>query len=110
MTWVLLFTFFSITPFAMFAGPSLFALSRFAWFGIFWTAIVCWIIPYYLWLEGLKHLSASTSTVLLLSEIVVAVILSIVVLKEPVTVFSSIGALLIVIAIAIVSVQNKKKG
>jgi drug/metabolite transporter (DMT)-like permease len=74
---------------------------------IFYTAIVCWVLPYYLWLEGLKHLSASTSTVLLLSEIVVAVILSIVVLKEPVTVFSSIGAFFIVIAIALVSVNLK---
>ncbi len=108
MTWILLFTFFSIAPFALLAGPNLFDLSSFAWLGIFWTAIVCWVIPYYLWLKGLKHLSASTSTVLLLSEIVMAVILSIVVLKEPVTVFSSIGAFLIVIAIALVSVQNKK--
>jgi drug/metabolite transporter (DMT)-like permease len=108
MTWVLVFTFFSIAPFAFFAGPRFFALSGSAWLGIFWTAIVCWVIPYYLWLEGLKHLSASTSTVLLLSEIVMAVILSIVVLKEPVTVFSSIGAFLIVIAIALVSVQSKK--
>ena len=108
MTWVLLFTFLSIAPFSILAGSRLFDLSSFAWMGIFWTAIVCWIIPYYLWLEGLKHLSASTSTVLLLSEIVMAVILSIVVLKEPVTVFSSIGAFLIVIAIALVSVQDKK--
>ena len=108
MTWVLLFTFFFIAPFAILAGPSLWGLSNFAWLGIFWTAIVCWVIPYYLWLEGLKHLSASTSTVLLLSEIVMAVILSIVVLKEPVTVISSIGAFLIVIAIALVSVQDKK--
>jgi drug/metabolite transporter (DMT)-like permease len=46
--------------------------------------------------------------VLLLSEIVVAVILSIVVLKEPITIFSTIGAFLIVIAIALVSVQDKK--
>ncbi len=108
MTWVLVFTFFSIAPFAFFSGPRFFALSGSAWLAIFWTAIVCWVIPYYLWLEGLKHLSASTSTVLLLSEIVMAVILSIVVLKEPVTVFSSIGAFLIVIAIALVSVQDKK--
>jgi drug/metabolite transporter (DMT)-like permease len=108
MTWVLVFTFFSIAPFAFFAGPQFLALSSSAWLAIFWTAIVCWVIPYYLWLEGLKHLSASTSTVLLLSEIVMAVILSIVVLKEPVTVFSTIGAFLIVIAIALVSVQNKK--
>jgi drug/metabolite transporter (DMT)-like permease len=45
---------------------------------------------------------------LLLSEIVMAVVLSIVVLKEPVTLFSSIGALFIVIAIALVSVRGKK--
>jgi len=108
MTWVLVFTFLSIAPFAVLAGPGFFALSASAWLSIFWTAIVCWVIPYYLWLEGLKHLSASTSTVLLLSEIVIAVILSIVVLKEPVTVFSSIGAFFIVIAIALVSLQGKK--
>jgi len=108
MTWVLVFTFLSIAPFAVLSGPGFFALSASAWLAIFWTAIVCWVIPYYLWLEGLKHLSASTSTVLLLSEIVMAVILSIVVLKEPVTIFSSIGAFFIVIAIALVSVQGKK--
>lgn len=103
MTWVLLFTLLAILPFSVLAGSRFFALSWGAWLGVFWTAIVCWVIPYYLWLEGLKHLSASTSTVLLLSEVVVAVILSVVVLKEPVTVFSTIGAFFIVVAIALVS-------
>jgi drug/metabolite transporter (DMT)-like permease len=106
MTWVLLFTLFSIVPFTVLAGPGFFVLSGWAWGAIVYSAIVCWIIPYYLWLEGLKHLSASISTVLLLSEIVVAVILSILVLKEPVTVFSTIGALFIIIAITIVSVKD----
>jgi drug/metabolite transporter (DMT)-like permease len=108
MTWVLLATFLFIAPFALLAGPGFFQLSSWAWLAIIWTAIICWVIPYYLWLESLKHLSASVSTVLLLSEIVVAVILSIVVLKEPITVFSTIGAFFIVIAIALVSVQDKK--
>lgn len=108
MTWVLVFTFVCIVPFTVFAGPDFFALSGWAWLGVFWTAIVCWVIPYYLWLEGLKHLSASTSTVLLLSEIVVAVILSILILREPITIFSTIGAFLIVIAIVLVSVKDKK--
>jgi drug/metabolite transporter (DMT)-like permease len=108
MTWVLIFTFLSIVPFTIFSGPVFFALSSWGWMAIIWTAIVCWVIPYYLWLEGLKHLSASVSTILLLSEIVMAVVLSIVVLKEPITVFSTIGALLIVIAIALVSIQDKK--
>ena len=106
MTWVLLFTLFTIAPFAGLAGQGFFALSGWAWAAIVYTAIVCWVIPYYLWLEGLKHLSASTSTILLLSEIVVAVVASVLVLKEPVTVFSTVGALLIIIAIALVSIKD----
>lgn len=106
MTWVLIFTFLTIAPFAVFSAPGFFNLSGWAWGAIFWTAIVCWVLPYFLWLEGLKHLSASTSTILLLSEIVVAVFLSIIVLQEPVTLFSSVGALFIVIAIALVSVKK----
>jgi drug/metabolite transporter (DMT)-like permease len=106
MTWVLLFTLFTIAPFAVLAGQGLFALSGWAWATIVYTAIVCWVLPYYLWLEGLKHLSASTSTILLLSEIVMAVVASVIVLKEPVTVFSSVGALFIIVAIALVSVKD----
>ncbi len=109
MIWVLILTLLSIVPFTVLSGPGFFDLSGWAWAAIIWTAIVCWVIPYYLWLEGLKHLSASTSTVLLLSEIVVAVVASVVILKEPITVFSSVGAFFIVIAIAIVSVRDKIK-
>jgi drug/metabolite transporter (DMT)-like permease len=106
MTWVLIFTFLSIAPFSLLAGPGFFSMGAWAWGAIFWTAIVCWIIPYFLWLKGLKYLSASTSTILLLSEIVVAVVASIAVLREPITVFSSIGALLIVVAIVLVSLKD----
>jgi drug/metabolite transporter (DMT)-like permease len=108
MTLVLIFTFLSIAPFSVLAGPGFFALDGWAWTAIVWTAIVCWVLPYYLWLEGLKHLSASTSTILLLSEIIVAIVASIIVLREPVTTFSTIGAFLIVIAIALVSVRDRK--
>jgi drug/metabolite transporter (DMT)-like permease len=107
MTLVLIFTFISIAPFSVLSGPGFFALDGWAWAAIAYTAIVCWVLPYYLWLEGLKHLSASTSTVLLLSEIVVAVVASLLFLQEPITVFSSIGALFIVIAIALVSIKDK---
>jgi drug/metabolite transporter (DMT)-like permease len=107
MTWVLTTTFLSIAPFSVLSGPGFFALSAWAWASIIWTAIVCWVIPYYLWLEGLKYLSASTSTILLLSEIVVAVFASVIILKEPITVFSSVGAFLIVLAITLVSLRDK---
>ncbi|MBN1245368.1 EamA family transporter [Candidatus Bathyarchaeota archaeon] len=108
MTGVLVLTMLSIAPFTVFAGTRLFDLSGMAWAAIAYTAIVCWVIPYYLWLEGLKHLSAFTSSVLLLSEIVVAVVASVAVLKEPITVFSTIGAFFIIIAIALVSVRDKQ--
>ena len=109
MTWVLILTLLTILPFTVLAGPSLFELTVWSWIAIFYTAIVCWIVPYYLWLEGLKHLSASTSTILLLSEIVVAILLSIIILKEPITLFSTLGAFLILLAISIVSMQDKKR-
>jgi drug/metabolite transporter (DMT)-like permease len=110
MTWVLTFTFISIAPFAVLSGPNFLALDGWAWAAIVYQAVLCWVVPYYLWLEGLKHLSASTSTILLLSEVVVAVIASVVLLQEPVTIFSSIGALLIVAAIILVSINRKKGG
>ena len=110
MTWVLLFTLLSIVPFTFLAETGFFTLSIWAWAAVVYTAIACWVIPYYLWLEGLKHLSASTSTILLLSEIVVAVVASVLVLKEPVTVFSTVGALFIVIAIVLVSVKDNGLG
>jgi drug/metabolite transporter (DMT)-like permease len=106
MTLILIFTFLSIAPFSVLSGSGFFALDVWAWGAIVYTAIVCWVLPYYLWLEGLKHLSASTSTVILLSEIVVAVIASIFILQEPVTIFSSIGALFIIIAVALVSFKD----
>jgi len=108
MTWVLFFTLLSIMPFTVLSGPGFFSLTGWEWGAIIWTGIVCWVIPYYFWLEGLKHLSASTSTILLLSEIVVAFIGSVAILKEPITIFSTIGAFFIVIAIALVSLKNQR--
>jgi len=106
MTLILIFTFLAIAPFSVLSGPGFFALDGWAWAAIVYTAIVCWVLPYYLWLEGLKHLPASTSTVLLLSEIVIAGVASIFILQEPFTIFSSIGAFFIIIAIALVSVKD----
>jgi drug/metabolite transporter (DMT)-like permease len=108
MTWVLVLTMLSMAPFTVSAGARLFELSGTALAAIVYTAIVGWVIPYYMWLEGLKHLSASTSSVLLLSEVVVAVVASVVVLKEPFTVFSTIGAFFIILAITLVSVRDKQ--
>jgi drug/metabolite transporter (DMT)-like permease len=107
MTIVLPLTLLTIAPFALFSGNRFFDISLGAWAAIFYTAIVCWVLPYYLWLEGLKYLSASTSTVLLLSEVAIAVALSIVLLNELITLFSAIGAIFIIAAIILVSIRSE---
>ena len=103
MTWILLFTMIPLLPIATFSFENVFTLSWNAWLAIIYTAILCWVIPYYFWLKGLKNISAVTSAVVLLTEIIVAVAVSVVLLGESLTVISGIGAVLIIIAILLVS-------
>jgi drug/metabolite transporter (DMT)-like permease len=74
-----------------------------AWLAVFYTAVFCWVIPYYLWLKGLKYISPVTSSVVLLTEVIVAVAIATLALGEVLTVISGIGAIFIIIAILIVS-------
>jgi drug/metabolite transporter (DMT)-like permease len=107
MTWMLPATLVPLLPFSFLSSHSVLTLPLQAWVAIFYTAIFCWVIPYYLWLEGLKNISASTSTILLLSEIVVAVGVSAIFLGEIITIISGIGALFIILAIVLVSLRSK---
>jgi Predicted permease, DMT superfamily len=104
-TWILLITLIPLLPFAAISGTNMLTLPWIAWAAILYTAIACWIIPYYLWLEGLKYLSASTSTILLLSQIILSIALSAFLLQEILTVFFFLGAIAMVGAIVFVSTQ-----
>ena len=84
LTWILPVTLLPMLPFVFGSAGQIPTLSAQTWIVIVYTAIVCWIIPYYLWLEGLKSISASTSTILLLSEILVAAAVSVLLLGETV--------------------------
>ena len=103
MTWLLIFTLLPLIPTAAFSVSTFASLPLDAWTAIFYTAIFCWVIPYYLWLKGLRHISAATSSVVLLTEIIVAVAIATLALGEVLTVISGVGALFIIIAILIVS-------
>jgi drug/metabolite transporter (DMT)-like permease len=103
MTWVLLCTLIPLLPMATFSMQNLFTLSVNAWLVIFYTAIFCWVIPYFLWLKGLKHLSPVTSTIVLLTEIIVALVISTIFLGEILTLISGLGVIFIIIAILLVS-------
>ncbi len=103
MTWILLFTMLPLLPTAAFSAEKFFYLPWNAWLAIIYTAVLCWVVPYYFWLKGLKHISPVTSAVVLLTEIIVAVAISIIVLGEVLTIVSGIGSILIIIAIMLVS-------
>jgi drug/metabolite transporter (DMT)-like permease len=101
--WLLIFTLLPLLPIAPFTARVLVSLPLDAWLAILYTAILCWVVPYYLWLKALKHLSPVTSAIVLLTEIVVAVTISTLFLSEAFTLISGVGAIFVVIAILIVS-------
>ena len=103
MTLLLVCTLLPLLPIAPFSAGVVFSLPLEAWLAILFTAVLCWVIPYYLWLKGLQQLSPVTSAIVLLTEIVVAVTISTLFLGEAFTAISGVGAILIVVAILLVS-------
>ena len=102
-TWILAITLLPMLPFVLFSINNLFLIPLEGWLSIIYTAIFCWVIPYHLWLEGLKHISASNSTILLLTEILVATIIGVFLLNEVITLVMGIGTFLIIIALILAS-------
>jgi len=103
ITWLLLFTMLPLLPVVPFSAENFLSLTWEAWIAIIYTAIFCWVAPYYLWMKGLKNISPVTSAVILLNEILVAVMISTIVLGEIMTAASGIGAIFIIIGILLVS-------
>jgi drug/metabolite transporter (DMT)-like permease len=103
MTWLLFFTMLPLLPVVPFSAENFLSLTWEAWIAIIYTAIFCWVAPYYLWIKALKNISPVTSAVILLNEIIVAVIISTIVLEEVMTTASGIGAIFIIMGILLVS-------
>jgi len=101
--WVIFVTLLPLIPALLFSTSSPSQLPIDAWFAIAYTAIFCWVIPYYLWSEGLKYISAVNSTIILLAEVLVALAISSIFLNETLTLIADIGAFLIIAAIICVS-------
>ncbi len=79
------------------------------WFVIY-IGIFCNVVPYLLWTFGLRYLHATASTLLLLTEVLVAAILAMLILDEFLTLFGIFGGILIVIAIIIINYKPKNYG
>jgi drug/metabolite transporter (DMT)-like permease len=105
MTWLLLFTMLPLLSVAPFSAENFLHLTWEAWAAIIYTAIFCWVAPYYLWLKGLRNVSPVTSAVILLNEVIVAITISVIFLGEVMTAASAVGAIFIVLAILAVSYE-----
>jgi len=104
MPWIFVATTLPLIPFIVIPNNFvLLNLSPDAWIIIVYTAVFCWLVPYYLWLRGLKHMSPAVSTVILLIEVVVAITISFFFLGETFIMISGIGGVLIFLAIILVS-------
>lgn len=64
-----------------------------------YLAIFCSIIPFILWVDAIRHLSALTSAIALLSELVFAVVIAVLLLGERLTSQSITGCILISLAL-----------
>ena len=105
LTWLVFFTIIPLIPIVPFSAKNFLILPLEAWIVVLYTAIFCWIIPYYTWSKGLRKISPVTSSVILLNEILVSVIISTIFLDELLTVLTGVGAVLILIAILLVSIR-----
>jgi len=101
-TCIVVVTAILVAPPALTAGFGL-SLSTESLWAVAFTAVFNTVIPFVLYQQGLKHLTASSSAVVLLLEIVVAVLISVTFLGETFTAFAWIGALSVLGSILLVS-------
>lgn len=80
-----------------------FGLSLLSWQAVLYTAVMNTAVPYVLYQSGLRHLTATSSAIVLMLEIVTAVLISVAFLGETMNTFSVAGAALVLISILLVS-------
>jgi len=68
-----------------------------------YLAIACTTVAYYLWAYGLKRLTATSSSIILLLEIVAGLAVSFALLGEGLNSYAIVGAAFIIGAIVLVS-------
>jgi drug/metabolite transporter (DMT)-like permease len=74
-----------------------------AWWPVPYTAVFCTIVPFLLWTWGLKRISATTSCVILLIEVVFALALAVVLLGERLAPSGFLGSALILTSVVLAS-------
>jgi drug/metabolite transporter (DMT)-like permease len=76
------------------------------WLGIAYLAIFATVGGYYFFMKGLETVSPTVSSIILPIEVIVAVVLSVILFRDPFNYYSATGAVLIVAGVALVSTSS----
>lgn len=102
--WMSLVTAISTAPAALIFGKvSSAVLPWEAWGAIIYTAVVCTVIPYFLFTKAQRSVGATLSSLVLLIEVVVAIVSSGLILGEQLAIGSGLGAVLVCASIILAS-------
>jgi Predicted permease, DMT superfamily len=73
---------------------------------ILWLAVICTVLAYLAWFQGLAHVNASSAALTLFIQPLFGPILAIILLHESLSLFTILGGLLIVISVYVISRQE----
>jgi len=76
---------------------------------LIYVAFFCTIVTFMLWTHGLKTISATASSVIMMNEVLFATVMGMVILGERLNVYGYLGAIIMVISIANISLERKRK-
>lgn len=97
-------TIFLLPMTLLFAGS--YAVDSVGWLSVLYTGVLCTGLAFLFYNIGLKAISATVSSIILLLEIVFAMLFAFLVLGESPTVVTAMGGALIVLAIIVISLNG----
>jgi drug/metabolite transporter (DMT)-like permease len=100
-------TLFLLPMTLLFAGS--YVVDSVGWLSVLFTGVFCTGLAFLLYNTGLKAISATIASVILLLEIVFAMLFAFIVLGETPTIVTAIGGALIVIAIIVISLNGNNE-
>jgi drug/metabolite transporter (DMT)-like permease len=110
VAWVMLVTTIGLAPAAFIMGDmTRVAVPWEGWVAVAYTAILCTVIPYWLFTRAQRSLGATLSALVLLIEVVVAVISSGLILGEQFAIGSGLGAVLVCVSIVLASIGSSSR-
>ncbi|MHA1798092.1 MAG: DMT family transporter [Candidatus Helarchaeota archaeon] len=74
---------------------------------IIYLGLFCTLIAYILYFKGLEEIEATTSNIILLSQVIVAILIGIIFLQESINFFIIIGSALVIGAIILINIHGE---